>query len=76
MARYKELEFKLKLAKQGKRTRWAPLFAILRRFGLGKRIHPSEITRVRRQWRRRKIHPSLKRIEKRKIKSGKKEKKY
>lgn len=76
MSKQKELEFKLKLIKQGKRTRWAPIFAIIRRFGLGKRIHPAEITRIKRHWRRRKIHPNLKRLEKRKIKSGKKKKKY
>lgn len=76
MTKRKDLNFKLKLIKQGKRTRWAPIFAIIRRYGLGKRVHPSEITRIKRNWRRRKIHPSLKRTEKRKIKSGKKEKKY
>ncbi|MEM1577775.1 MAG: hypothetical protein QXQ30_00345 [Candidatus Pacearchaeota archaeon] len=76
MTKQKEFEFKLKLIKQGKRTRWAPIFAIIRKFGLGKRVHPSVITRIKRNWRRRKIHPSIKRIEKRKIKSGKKEKKY
>lgn len=76
MARRKNFEFKIRLAKQNRRTRWAPIFAILRRFGLGKRIHPSEITRIRRYWRRRKIHPSKKRIKERKVKSGRKKKKY
>ena len=76
MPKVKPLSLKLKLAKQAKRTRWAPIFVILKKFGLGKRVHPSEITRVRRHWRRRKIHKKLKRIETKKIKSGKKEKKY
>jgi ribosomal protein L39E len=76
MPKVKPLALKLKLAKQAKRTRWAPIFAIIKRFGFGKRVHPSEITRIRRNWRRRKIHPKLKRIEIKKIKSGRKKKKY
>jgi ribosomal protein L39E len=76
MAKQKSAELKIRLAKLGKRRRWAPIFAILRRFGLGKRIHPSAITRVKRHWRRRKIEEKLKRFEKRKIKKGKKIKKF
>ena len=47
---------KIKLAKYGKRTKWAPVWAVLRKFGMGKRIHPSVITRHRRSWRRNKLH--------------------
>jgi ribosomal protein L39E len=46
---------KVKLAKQTKRTKWAPVWAVLRKFGPGKRIHPSQITKQRRNWRRTKL---------------------
>ena len=44
------------LAKQGRRTKWAPVWAVLRRYGKGKRIHPSAMTKHRRSWRRTKLH--------------------
>ncbi len=47
---------KEKLAKQARRTRWAPVWVILKKFGPGKRIHPSAITRYKRSWRRGKLH--------------------
>ncbi|MGC9309223.1 MAG: hypothetical protein ACP5D2_00825 [Candidatus Nanoarchaeia archaeon] len=43
------------LEKQNKRTNWAPIWTVLRKFGQGKRVHPSAITRVRRNWRIRKL---------------------
>tara|TARA_Y100000310_G_C20699553_1_gene828454 strand:- start:4564 stop:4764 length:201 start_codon:yes stop_codon:yes gene_type:complete len=46
---------KVKLASANKRTKWAPFWVILRKFGAGKRIHPSQITRQRRHWRRTKL---------------------
>ncbi|MEM1535098.1 MAG: hypothetical protein QW199_01190 [Candidatus Pacearchaeota archaeon] len=76
MSKQKSFELKIRLSKLGKRTRWAPIFSILRKHGLGKRIHPSQLTRVKRHWRRKKIEEKQKRFEKRKIKSGKKQKKY
>jgi len=76
MARYKTLSKKLKLGKQNKRTRWAPFWTIPRAVGKGKRVHPSRLTRIKRSWRRTAIKDELKRQEKRKIKSGKKKKKY
>jgi len=57
-------ERKAKLAKQGRRTKWAPVWTILRRFGKGKRIHPSAVTRIKRNWRRRKLHIKPRRIRK------------
>ncbi len=39
------------LEKARKQTRWAPFWAILRKFGPGKKIHPSAITRIKRNWR-------------------------
>ncbi len=46
---------KTRLAKQGRRTKWAPIWAVIKKFGKGKRVHPSAITRVRRSWRRTKL---------------------
>jgi len=43
------------LAKQNKRTKWAPAWVVLKKFGTGKRVHPSAITRTRRSWRRTKL---------------------
>lgn len=43
------------LAKKGRQTKWAPVWAVLKKFGTGKRIHPSSMTHVRRSWRRTKL---------------------
>ena len=55
MAKKKDYQRKIKLAKHGRRTKWAPFWAVLRKFGQGKRVHPSQITRVRRNWKRTKL---------------------
>jgi len=47
---------KEKLAKKGRQTKWAPVWVILKKYGVGKRIHPSRITKHRRSWRRTKLH--------------------
>jgi ribosomal protein L39E len=49
-------EKKAKLMKAGRRTKWAPVWVVLKKFGPGKRVHPSAITRNRRSWRRTKLH--------------------
>ncbi len=48
---------KVKLGVHNKRTKWAPFWAVLRKVGQGqaKRTHPSQITSVRRHWRRTKL---------------------
>jgi len=46
---------KIKLSKAGKRTKWAPVWAVLRKFGSGKRVHPSVITHLKRHWRQTKL---------------------
>jgi ribosomal protein L39E len=46
---------KIVLGVQTRRTKWAPVWAVVRRFGKGKRIHPSQMTAVRRNWRRTKL---------------------
>ena len=52
----KNPEKKAKLAKLGRRTKWAPVWVILKKFGTGKKIHPSSATKQRRSWRRVKLH--------------------
>ena len=47
---------KAKLARAERQTKWAPIWVVLRKFGTGKRVHPSAITRYRRSWRRTKLH--------------------
>jgi ribosomal protein L39E len=55
--RQKEIsDKKEKLTKAGRRTKWAPVWVVLKKFGMGKKIHPSAITRHRRSWRRTKLH--------------------
>lgn len=51
----KNKQKKQTLAKQGRRTKWAPAWVVLKKFGMGKRIHPSATTRTRRNWRRTKL---------------------
>lgn len=52
----KNREKKTKLAKKGKQTKWAPVWAVLRKYGIGKRVHPSAMTKNRRSWKRTKLH--------------------
>lgn len=47
---------KERLVKKGRQTKWAPVWAVVRKFGAGKRIHPSVMTKYRRSWRRTKLH--------------------
>jgi ribosomal protein L39E len=46
---------KIKLAVATRRTKWAPFWAVLKKFGRGKRVHPSQMTKIRRHWRRTKL---------------------
>jgi len=52
----KNPEKKAKLAVAGRQTKWAPIWIILKKFGVGKKIHPSVVTRYRRHWKRTKLH--------------------
>ena len=52
----KNTKKKEKLVVQGRRTKWAPVWAVLKKFGTGKRVHPSAMTKHRRSWRRTKLH--------------------
>jgi len=60
----KNPEKKAKLAKLGRRTRWAPVWVVLKKFGIGKKVHPSATTRQKRSWRRTKLHIKPRRIKK------------
>lgn len=51
----KSQQKKIKLSVANRRTKWAPVWAVLRRFGTGKRVHPSEMTAQKRHWRRTKL---------------------
>lgn len=55
---------KVKLAKQNKRTKWAPFWAVIKKFGQGKKIHASQMTRTRRSWRRTKLKIKPRRMKK------------
>ncbi len=57
-------EKKSKLAVKARQTKWAPVWIVIKRFGTGKRIHPSATTKYRRSWRRTKLHIKPRRIRK------------
>lgn len=52
MTRYKPFAKKLRLAKKGGQTKWAPYWTVLKKYGVGKKIHPSRHTVVKRHWKR------------------------
>ncbi len=52
---------KIKLAVHTRRTKWAPVWAVVRKYGARKRVHPSQITKQRRHWRRVKLKISPRR---------------
>lgn len=60
----KSSQKKITLAKKGRQTKWAPVWAVLKKFGQGKRIHPSEMTHNRRSWRRTKLKVSPRKLRK------------
>ncbi len=60
-----EYQKKIILGVHERRTKWAPFWAILRKFGKGKNtVHPSQMTPVRRHWRRTKLKIKPRRIPK------------
>ncbi len=54
-ARKKRYQRKIKFSKAHKRTRWAPVWVVLKKLGAGKKRHQSSVTHVRRHWRRTKL---------------------
>ncbi len=65
-AKYQQQK-KKKLSKAGKQTKWAPFWTVVRKYGAGKRIHPSRLTHVRRHWRVTKLKIKPRRIKKRQL---------
>lgn len=61
-----EYQKKVKLAVAERQIKWAPFWAVLRRFGKGKagHVHPSQITARRRHWRQTKLKIKPRRIPK------------
>jgi len=57
-------EKKAKLAVKGRQTKWAPVWAVMKKYGTGKRVHPSAMTATKRNWRRTKLHIKPRRIRK------------
>lgn len=55
MVHYKPKGKKARLAKHARQTRWAPFWLIPRIFGLGRKVHPSRITTIKRSWKRTRI---------------------
>ena len=52
----KQRQKKVKLATAGKHTKWAPFWVVVKKYGQGKKVHPSAITLNRRSWKIRKLH--------------------
>jgi ribosomal protein L39E len=48
---------KIKLGVAGRKIKWAPIWAVLRKYGQGqsRATHPSSMTKLRRAWRRTKL---------------------
>ncbi len=53
---------KIKLGVAERQTKWAPFWAVIRKFGPGKKVHPSQITKHRRHWRQTKLKIKPRRI--------------
>ncbi|MDD9953076.1 MAG: hypothetical protein OXR66_01965 [Candidatus Woesearchaeota archaeon] len=43
---------KKRLTKRARQTKWAPFWTIPKKYGKGRRVHPSRHTAVKRNWRR------------------------
>ncbi|MBM3233555.1 hypothetical protein FJZ19_00500 [Candidatus Pacearchaeota archaeon] len=61
----KHYQKKVKLGTHGKRMKWAPVWTVIKKYGQGKRIHPSRMTRVKRSWRQTKLKIKPRRVHKR-----------
>jgi len=52
MARNKPVGKKNRLIKLSKQTKWAPFWTVFKVYGKGRKVHPSQHTEVKRNWRR------------------------
>jgi len=64
MSPIKNSHKKSRLATAGRRTKWAPVWAVLKKYGVGKKVHPSHMTRIRRTWKRTKLKISPRKMRK------------
>jgi len=55
MTKYKTKIKKIYLTKRKRQTRWAPFWIVPKILRLGRKVHPSRFTTVKRQWRRNRI---------------------
>jgi len=55
MARYKPKAKKIRLAKAGRQTKWAPFWTVPKKYGKGRKVHPGRHTAKKRSWRRTRI---------------------
>jgi ribosomal protein L39E len=46
---------KVHLDRSKRQTNWAPFWTVIKKFGKGKKVHPSRITHVKRSWQRNKL---------------------
>jgi len=47
-----------------RQTKWAPFWAVLKKFGKGKKVHPSSMTHVKRSWSRNSLKIKPRRMKK------------
>ena len=55
---------KSRLAKAGRQTKWAPVWAVVKKFGKGKKVHPAMMTAYKRSWRRTRLKIKPRRVRK------------
>jgi ribosomal protein L39E len=55
MAKVKHPSKKLRLAKAGRQSRWAPFWTVPKIYGKSRKVHPGRHTTVKRSWRRTKL---------------------
>lgn len=55
---------KATLAVKARQTKWAPVWVVLKKYGSGKKMHPSAVTARKRSWRRTKLHIKPRKIRK------------
>lgn len=60
----KRTQKKIKLGKMARRTKWAPFWTVMKKYGKGKKVHPSAMTRTRRSWARNKLKIKPRRVHK------------
>ena len=52
MGTYRSPAKKNRLAKAGSQTKWAPIWTVPKKYGVGKKVHPGRHTEIKRSWRR------------------------